>query len=256
MRAARLARAASRLAAQAARTAQAARAARTAGWREAPEAAAPKASTRARSAVVVAVAGALAIASAGCGILEGDANPASPGTPAIPGATASEGPQATPAAALPTPAAALPTPGQQPPAGFPAPDDYAKQLFHATNTARAEAGLDPLDWSQCAADQAAERAAVTLPKGVLEHAPLTPACGDHSAAGENLVHSTGMPTHVVEAWLGSPGHAANILSPDFTELGVACLASDIDYPAAPALTPQRTGGMLCSQVFEGYYSGE
>lgn len=202
---------------------------------------------RSTRALAVAVAGVLALASAGCGILDGDANPASPGTPASPGATSGDGSQATPA---------LPTPGQKPPAGFPEPEQYAQQLFDATNAARTAAGLEPLVWSQCAADQAAERAAATLPKGVLEHAPLTPGCGDHTAAGENLAHSTGMPAQVVEAWLGSPGHAANVLSPDFTELGIACLASDIDDPAAPAASQERIGGMLCSQVFEGYYSGE
>ena len=32
------------------------------------------------------------------------------------------------------------------------------------------------------------------------------------------------PNGVVEAWLGSPGHRQNLLSPTVTELGVACVS--------------------------------
>lgn len=39
------------------------------------------------------------------------------------------------------------------------------------------------------------------------------------AIGENIAAGRGSPQQVVAGWLASPGHCANILSPDFTEMG-------------------------------------
>jgi len=41
--------------------------------------------------------------------------------------------------------------------------------------------------------------------------------GENIAAGQRTVNS------VVDAWLASPGHCANIMRPEFTEMGVACV---------------------------------
>lgn len=41
-----------------------------------------------------------------------------------------------------------------------------------------------------------------------------------SALGENVAWGYTSPESVVAGWLGSPGHCANIMSPNFTELGV------------------------------------
>jgi uncharacterized protein YkwD len=41
------------------------------------------------------------------------------------------------------------------------------------------------------------------------------------AIGENIAGGQGSPQQVVAGWLASPGHCANILSPDFTEMGTA-----------------------------------
>lgn len=39
------------------------------------------------------------------------------------------------------------------------------------------------------------------------------------ALGENIAKGYTTPEHVMVAWLGSPGHCANIMRPQFTELG-------------------------------------
>jgi len=39
-------------------------------------------------------------------------------------------------------------------------------------------------------------------------------------AGENLAHGYATGTAVVQAWMESPGHRDNLLSPDFTEIGI------------------------------------
>ena len=41
-----------------------------------------------------------------------------------------------------------------------------------------------------------------------------------SRLGENVAYGYTTPAGVVTGWLGSPGHCANIMNPDFTELGV------------------------------------
>ena len=41
-----------------------------------------------------------------------------------------------------------------------------------------------------------------------------------TAAGENIAHGQRTPAAVVNAWLNSPGHRANILNPNFNQIGV------------------------------------
>ncbi|HEV2123343.1 MAG TPA: CAP domain-containing protein, partial [Chloroflexota bacterium] len=53
-----------------------------------------------------------------------------------------------------------------------------------------------------------------------------------SAVGENLADATPghfTPKSVVEAWLGSPGHCANLLRPEFREIGAAKVTEDLEY---------------------------
>jgi len=50
-----------------------------------------------------------------------------------------------------------------------------------------------------------------------------------SHTGENIAGGPGSPEDVVAGWLKSPGHCANIMSPKFTEMGVAYALSNDDY---------------------------
>lgn len=51
-----------------------------------------------------------------------------------------------------------------------------------------------------------------------------------SAVGENIYAGSPTSAEAVSAWLDSPGHCANIMSTDFSELGAACVeATDSDY---------------------------
>lgn len=119
-------------------------------------------------------------------------------------------------------------------------DAYADELTALTNEIRADEGLDPLAKSECAQEAAAERAEALVGEEKLEHAPLAPVieyCAPLTTAAENLVNSTAEPAEVVEAWLGSPGHRANIVDPGLTELGIGCVPDGAK--------------LLCSQVFLG-----
>ena len=57
------------------------------------------------------------------------------------------------------------------------------------------------------------------------------------AIGENIAAGQGSPHQVVAGWLASPGHCANILSPDFAEMGTAY-----------ALNPQAAMEIYWTQV--------
>jgi uncharacterized protein YkwD len=45
------------------------------------------------------------------------------------------------------------------------------------------------------------------------------------AAGENIAAGQTSPQQVVDGWLQSPGHCMNIMSPDFTEIGVGYVSA-------------------------------
>ena len=106
------------------------------------------------------------------------------------------------------------------------PQAYAAELVVETNAARADEGLPALTVSECATTEATERADDLSGGKELEHAPLTPvieACAPAATAAENLARAAATPHDVVEAWLDSPGHRANLLDPDLDEVGIGCL---------------------------------
>ena len=117
---------------------------------------------------------------------------------------------------------------------------YAADLVVETNEARADEGLPALTVSDCATTEAADRAEDLTGGEELEHASLTPvieACPPASSAAENLARAAATPHDVVDAWLASSGHRANLLDPDLDQVGIGCLLDDDE--------------MLCSQVFLG-----
>jgi uncharacterized protein YkwD len=58
--------------------------------------------------------------------------------------------------------------------------------------------------------------------------------------GENLAAGLSSARKVVDGWLGSPGHCANLMSPQFSELG-----------AAYAVDPQSDAGIYWTALFGG-----
>ena len=42
----------------------------------------------------------------------------------------------------------------------------------------------------------------------------------YSSAGENLAYGQKTPQQVMTAWMNSPGHRSNIMSPSFSQIGV------------------------------------
>lgn len=136
------------------------------------------------------------------------------------------------------------------PADLTDPEGYARQLFDLSNEERVEQGEEPLVWSDCLAGKAEPRAKKTLTTAELEHELLTEDCHGGDLLGENLSRSDNTPQQVVDAWMGSSGHRANIVSSDFRASGIACVAFIADGPVEPGTPNDLGAGMACSQLFE------
>ncbi|MGW2516738.1 CAP domain-containing protein [Streptomyces sp. NPDC001617] len=111
------------------------------------------------------------------------------------------------------------------------PADLARttaEVVELTNRERARAGLRPLaaDPRLSAAAQAystdmAVRAfySHTSPEGTQPWDRAAAAGARHRSIGENIACGQRSPAEVVDGWMNSPGHRANILKPDFTHIG-------------------------------------
>ena len=105
---------------------------------------------------------------------------------------------------------------------------YAEQIVALVNVEREKAGLAPVTMSQELGQAAMIRAkeievsfSHTRPNGsyftsVLQENGIT-----YRLAGENIAWGQKSPEEVMNAWMNSAGHRANILNPNFKELGVA-----------------------------------
>ncbi|GGQ22617.1 uncharacterized protein YkwD/stress response protein SCP2 [Actinomadura coerulea] len=106
---------------------------------------------------------------------------------------------------------------------------FAAEVVSLTNAHRAAHGLRPLadDPRLTAAAQAySEDMAVrrfyshTSPEGTQPWDRARAAGSTHLGIGENIACGQRSPAEVVQGWMDSPGHRANILKPDFTHIGV------------------------------------
>lgn len=104
---------------------------------------------------------------------------------------------------------------------------YEKQVLELVNRERAKTGLAPLALSspaQSAADIRAREIQTsfshTRPGGRDFSTALTEAGVNFRSSGENIAYGQQTPEHVMDGWMNSPGHRANILNPDFTSIGI------------------------------------
>lgn len=107
---------------------------------------------------------------------------------------------------------------------------YAARVTELVNMERAKAGLPALTLDAAASQAAQVRAAEirtsfshTRPNGKNCFTALAEAGVNYRAAGENIASGQRTPEEVVTAWMNSEGHRKNILSPNFTGIGVGYL---------------------------------
>ncbi len=152
--------------------------------------------------------------------------PATPAKPAQPAQTTPA--QTTPAQpAQTTPAApATPAPAQTTPATL---GSYEQQVVDLVNKERAAAGLPALKVNTKLAAVAEKKAEDLRDNNYFDH--QSPTYGSpfdmmkqfgisYTAAGENIAKGQKTPAEVMNGWMNSPGHRANILNSSYTEIGV------------------------------------
>lgn len=103
------------------------------------------------------------------------------------------------------------------------------QVVRLTNVERVKAGVRPLNNNSLLESMAAYLASELVIMGQLVHADrqgrdLVSRAGmvryPYVAIGENIAQGQRTAEEVVKAWMDSRGHRANLLSPDFREIGV------------------------------------
>ncbi|MDE6592412.1 MAG: hypothetical protein K2K57_05030 [Oscillospiraceae bacterium] len=102
--------------------------------------------------------------------------------------------------------------------------DYIDEVIRLCNEERESAGLAPLKKSDSLTDSAAVRVG-EIPNKFSHTRPDGSSCftaitEKSKTSGENIAAGHEDPEQVVDGWMNSPGHRANILNPDFTEIGV------------------------------------
>lgn len=105
--------------------------------------------------------------------------------------------------------------------------DFASQVAALVNAERAKYGLSALtvdtNVQQAALVRAKETAqsfSHTRPNGSSFSTALTEAGVSYRTAGENIAYGQTTPQQVMNAWMNSSGHRANILNANYTTIGV------------------------------------
>lgn len=107
---------------------------------------------------------------------------------------------------------------------------YANEVLRLVNIERANVGVAPLVLDEALCNAANMRAIEMDCTGVFGHKrPNDNSCFEvydicnvewQSACGENIAGGQATPEDVMKSWLGSAGHKANILSPEYTKMGL------------------------------------
>lgn len=105
----------------------------------------------------------------------------------------------------------------------------ATEVIRLVNIERSKNGLAPLKANGELSKVATVKAQDMIDKNYFDH--TSPTYGspfdmmkkfgiNYTAAGENIAYGQKTPAEVMNAWMNSPGHRANILNSNFTEIGV------------------------------------
>ncbi|MEH6852908.1 CAP domain-containing protein, partial [Bacillus pseudomycoides] len=106
---------------------------------------------------------------------------------------------------------------------------FEKRVAELVNVERAKAGLSPLQIDTELSKVARIKSEDMLKNNYFDHnSPVYNSPFDmmtrfgisYSAAGENIAKRQQTPEEVMDAWMHSSGHRANILNGDFTYIGV------------------------------------
>lgn len=121
----------------------------------------------------------------------------------------------------------LPDIGVTPPQEDSSNQSFVRQVEELVNEERAKAGLAPLQVSGAVTSAAQDRAVEiersfshTRPNGSSFSTVLTENGVSFMGSGENIAYGQRSPKEVMNTWMNSAGHRANILNGKFTTMGI------------------------------------
>ena len=152
-----------------------------------------------------------------------------------------------PATPAPAPATPAPTPVEKPAAPIEKNDTtvsssnltYEQKVVELVNVERQKAGLPTLKMDSAISNVARAKSKDMAVNNYFAHqSPTYGSAGDMlrqfgiswSAWGENIASGQRTPEIVVNAWMNSPGHRANILSNNFSKIGVGYVTNSNGTP--------------------------
>ncbi len=104
---------------------------------------------------------------------------------------------------------------------------YAQQVINMVNEERAKAGLSPVQQADSITQAANVRAreivtnfSHTRPDGSSFSTALRQAGVSYMGSGENIAYGQRTPQEVMDGWMNSAGHRANILNPNYKNIGI------------------------------------
>ena len=113
---------------------------------------------------------------------------------------------------------------------------FADEVIRLVNKQRTANGLSKFtasnklsDVAQTRAKELTESYSHTRPDGSSCFTALREANIDYTAAGENIAAGYSTPEAVVEGWMNSKAHRANILNPNYSKIGVGYCADGSGY---------------------------
>lgn len=127
--------------------------------------------------------------------------------------------------------------------------DYAYEVFKLVNEERARVHLEPLVMDAELTEAAMQRAAET--HAIYSHTrPDGSGCSTICPArmrGENIAYGQDSPAEVMDAWMTSSGHRANILHSGYTNIGIGCFVQDSCLFWVQAFSYDTTTGAYVQQ---------
>ncbi|HZG76645.1 MAG TPA: CAP domain-containing protein [Paenibacillus sp.] len=107
---------------------------------------------------------------------------------------------------------------------------FPQEVLNLVNQERAKSGLNPLRMNSALSNMAMDKAKDMVDNRYFDH--QSPTYGSpfdmmnaygisYNTAAENIAQGQRSPAEVMNSWMNSQGHRANILNGSFTEIGVA-----------------------------------
>ena len=117
-------------------------------------------------------------------------------------------------------------------------ENFQQQILSLVNTERSKAGLQPMTLNSQLNQAAQNHTNDMISKGYFDHVSPSGSTMEmrvnavgyrYSTIGENIAAGDSTAAGTMTQWMNSPGHRANILNPEYKELGVGYGPSNDQY---------------------------